>query len=166
MVLTTQEKFFIVEHYFRSYRIGRQNGPSLRHVWEYYEVQFNKKAPSNKTILAIVEKIHRMGSVLCQWRGTTLWWSLNFPWNGIPIPLTLPGSHSPRCLNMGHAERIRFTIRWPTWKCSELWEKIQSFFVSLQQPVFISMSNNLKDCYEQCVRCEGTHFEHMLYRRI
>ena len=31
-VLTTEEKVFIVEHYFRSYGVGRQNGPSLRHV--------------------------------------------------------------------------------------------------------------------------------------
>ena len=32
------------------------------------------------------------------------------------------------------------------------------FVVSLQQPVFISMSNNLKDSYEHCVRREGIHF--------
>ena len=54
----------------------------------------------------------------------------------------------------------------PLGNVPELQEKIQSFFVSLQQPVFISMSNNLKDCYEQCVRREDTHFEHMLYQRI
>ena len=72
MVLTTDEKvFFIVEHYFRSYGVGRQNGPSLRHVREHYEDQFNKTAPSNKTILAIVEKFHRTGSVLCQRKGTS-----------------------------------------------------------------------------------------------
>ena len=47
---------FIFEHYFWSYRVGRQNGPSLHHVREHYEEQFNKMAPSNKTILAIVEK--------------------------------------------------------------------------------------------------------------
>ena len=55
MVLTTEEKFFIVEHYFRSYEVGRQNGPTLRHVREHFQEQFNKTAPSNKTILAIVE---------------------------------------------------------------------------------------------------------------
>ena len=54
----------------------------------------------------------------------------------------------------------------PTGNVTESREKLQSFIVSLQQPVFISMSNNLKDRYEQCVRREGTHFEHMLYRRI
>ena len=70
MVLKT-EKVFIVERYFRSYRVGRQNGPSLRHVREHYEGQFNKTAPSNKTILAIAEKFYRTGSVLCQRKGTT-----------------------------------------------------------------------------------------------
>ena len=71
MVLTTEEKDFIVEHYFRSHGVGRQNGPSLRHVREHYEEQFNKTAPSNKTTLAIVEKFYRTGSVLCQRKGTT-----------------------------------------------------------------------------------------------
>ena len=72
MVLTTEEKvFFIVEHYFRSYGVVRQNEQSLRHAREHYEEQFNKTAPSNKTILAIVEKFHRTGSVLCQRKGTT-----------------------------------------------------------------------------------------------
>ena len=69
--LTTEEKVFIVEHYFRSYEVGRQNGPRLRHVRELYEEQFYKTAPSNKTILAIVEKFHRTRSVLCQRKGTT-----------------------------------------------------------------------------------------------
>ena len=59
MVLTTEEKVFIVEHYFRSYGVGHQNGPSLRHVREHYDKQLNKTAPSNKTILAMVEKFHR-----------------------------------------------------------------------------------------------------------
>ena len=65
MVLKTEEKVFLVEHYFRSYGVGSQNGPSLRHVGEHYEEQFNKTAPSNKTILAIVEKFHLTGSALC-----------------------------------------------------------------------------------------------------
>ena len=71
MVLTTEEKVFIVEHYFRSYGVGHQNGPSLRHDREHYEEQFNMTVPSNKTILAIVGKLHCTGSVLCQWKGTT-----------------------------------------------------------------------------------------------
>ena len=40
----------------------------------------------------------------------------------------------------------------PPGNIPELREKIQSIFVSLQQPVFISMSKNLKNSYEQCVR--------------
>ena len=71
MILITEEKVFIVEHYFRSYGVGRQNEPSLRHVRKHYEEQFNKMAPRNKTILVIVEKFHHMGSVLCQQKGTT-----------------------------------------------------------------------------------------------
>ena len=71
MVFTTEEKVFIVDHYFRSDGAGRQNGPSLHHVSEHYEEQFNKTAPSNKTILAIVEKFHRTGLVLCQRMGIT-----------------------------------------------------------------------------------------------
>ena len=70
MVFTTEEKVFIVEHYFRSYGVGRQNGPNLRHVREHYDEQFNKTAPTNKTILAIVEKFHCTRSVLCQVKGT------------------------------------------------------------------------------------------------
>ena len=61
MVLTTEEKVFIVEHYFRSYGVRHQNGPSLRHVREHYKEQFDKTVPSNKTILAIVEKFHHTG---------------------------------------------------------------------------------------------------------
>ena len=71
MILITEGKVFIVEHYFRSYGVGRQNGPNLRHIREHYEGQFKKTAPSNKTILPIVEKFHRTGSVLCQRKGTT-----------------------------------------------------------------------------------------------
>ena len=70
MVLTTEE-VFIVKHYFRSYVVGRQNGPSLHQVREHYEEQFNKMAPSNKTILVIVEKFLHTGSVLCQRKRTT-----------------------------------------------------------------------------------------------
>ena len=71
MVLTTEEKVFIVKHYFRSYGVGHQNGLSLRDVREHYVEQFNKTAPSNKTILANVEKFHCTGSVFYQRKGTT-----------------------------------------------------------------------------------------------
>ena len=370
MVLTTEEKVFIVEHYSWSYGVGHQNGPSLHHVREHYKEQFNKAAPSNKTILAIVEKFHHMGSVLYKRTGTTgcprtvttnknherllqqvlqspkhtlrwtslklsvsdrsvrrmfkelggfayhiqvaqhlteagpitvlsmtyvdadffsnIWFSderhihLNGNINqqttsflGFELPddvvekslhsaqvmiwcaisrcgilgpyfveddaqntLTVnqesykeiitahlcgiwevfavtetchcddsgcskmelqpirrgkgslaylqqhfddrlisrgtkfsSPSHSPDltaldCLHMRHAERIHFPIRWPTWKCSRITGENTVFFVPLQQSVFISMDNNLKDRYEQCVRREDTHFEHMLYRHI
>ena len=71
MVLTTEEKVFIAKHYFQASGVGRQNRLSLHHVREHYKEQFNKTAPSNKTILAIVENFHCTGSVLCQWKGTT-----------------------------------------------------------------------------------------------
>ena len=71
MVLTTEEKVFIVEHYFWSYGVGRQNGLSLHHVREHYKEQFNKRAPSNKIILAIVKNFHCTGLVLCQQKETT-----------------------------------------------------------------------------------------------
>ncbi|KAJ4440351.1 hypothetical protein ANN_08490 [Periplaneta americana] len=35
--------------------IGRQNGPSLRHVKEQYQERFNNAAPNNTTMLAVVE---------------------------------------------------------------------------------------------------------------
>ena len=105
------------------------------------------------------------GGVTCL-SATTLWRLLNFSWNRTPVPFTLPRSHGPRCLHTGHAERNSFPIRWPTWKCSRITGQDSHFFLSLQQPVFISMSKNLKDRYEQCVRREGTHFEHMLYWHI
>ena len=76
MVFITEEKVFIIEHYFRSYGVGHQNGPSLRHVWEHYEEQFKKTASSNKTILAIIEKFHATGSVLCQRREQLGAWGL------------------------------------------------------------------------------------------
>ena len=71
MILTTEKKVFIIEHYFWSYGVGRQNGLSLRHVGKHYEEQFNKTVPSNKTILVIVKKLYNTRSVLCQWKGTT-----------------------------------------------------------------------------------------------
>ncbi|KAJ4429973.1 hypothetical protein ANN_22177 [Periplaneta americana] len=49
MVLTTEEKVFIIEHYFRSYGVERQNGPNLRHVKEQNQKQFNNVVPNNTT---------------------------------------------------------------------------------------------------------------------
>ena len=81
MILTRGEGF-ILEHYFWSYEVGHQIGLSLSHVIEHYEEQFNKTAPSNKTILAIVEKFHHKASVLCQWKKT-----------GCPRPVTTNENH-------------------------------------------------------------------------
>ena len=77
---------------------------------------------------------------------TTLWWSLNFSWNRIPVPFTLPGSHGPRCLHMGHAERIRFPIRWPTWKCFRITGEDTAISCVLAATCFIrTVMNNVWD---------------------
>ncbi|KAF2904142.1 hypothetical protein ILUMI_02031 [Ignelater luminosus] len=71
MVLTTEEKVFIVEHYFRSYGNGRDNGLSLKQVSEKYRQEFNKVATSKSVMLAIVEKFRHTHSVLCQCKGSS-----------------------------------------------------------------------------------------------
>lgn len=71
MVLTTEEKVFLVEHYFRSYGKGRNDGPSLEQVSIKYQQKFNKAAPSKSVMLAVVEKFRRTGSVLCQRKGSS-----------------------------------------------------------------------------------------------
>ena len=68
---------------------------------------------------------------------TTLWWSLNFPWNGIPVPFTLHGSQGSRSLhNMKHVERIHFPIRWPTWRCSRITGEYTVIFCVLATTCF------------------------------
>ena len=167
MVLTTEEKVFIVEHYFRSYGVERQNEPSLHHVREHYEEQFNKTAQSNKTVLAIVEKFHRMGWVLCQWKWTT----------GCPRAVTTNKNHeqllqqvlqSPKhslwrtLLKLGVSDR---SVR-------QMFKELGRFAYCIQvaqrliktdEWVWLQYSSwVLSMTYEQCVRHEGTHFEHML----
>lgn len=88
MGLTTEEKVFIVEHYFRSYGKGKQGGPSLKLVTETYREQFHKEAPTNKVMLSIVEKFRRSGSVLCQRKGRS----------GRPVTVRTNGNHG-RVLN-------------------------------------------------------------------
>ena len=83
-----------------------------------------------------------------------------------PFPSHSPDLTAPDAYTRGMLKESVFWSDDPPGNVHELREKIQSFFVSLQQPVFISMSNNLKDRYEQCARHEGTHFEQMLYRCI
>ncbi|KAJ4440020.1 hypothetical protein ANN_08151 [Periplaneta americana] len=65
-ITINKEKVFIVEHHFQSYGVGRQNGPSLRHVKEQYQERFNNSAPNNTTMLVIIEKFRRLGSILCR----------------------------------------------------------------------------------------------------
>ena len=159
-------RFFIIEHYFRSYGVGCQNGPSLRHVREHYEEQFNKTALSNKTTIAIVEKFHRTGSVLCQRKGTT----------GRPrtshhkreswtFPSHSPDLMAPDAYIWGMLKESVFRSDDPAGNVPNYGRRYSHFLLSLQQPVH-QHSNNLKDGYEQCVRREGTHFEHMLYQCI
>ena len=62
MVLTTLEKTFIVEHYFRSYGNGRAGGPSLSQTALRFQEHFHKNPPSNAVILSVVEKFRRTGS--------------------------------------------------------------------------------------------------------
>ncbi|KAF2903116.1 hypothetical protein ILUMI_03077 [Ignelater luminosus] len=71
MVLTTEEKVFIVKHYFRSYGNGQDNGPTLKQVSEKYRQEFNKAAPSKSVMLAIVEKSRHTSIVLCQRKGSS-----------------------------------------------------------------------------------------------
>ena len=92
-------------------------------------------------------------------------WSLNFRGTEFPFPSHSPDLTAPDAYIWGMLKESVFRSDDPPGNVPELREKIV-IFVSLQQPVFISMSNNLKDRYEQCVRREGTHFDHMLHQRI
>jgi hypothetical protein len=52
--LSTEEKVFKVEHYFCSYRSGREGGPSLKMVAEQIREEFNNMAPSNTVMLSML----------------------------------------------------------------------------------------------------------------
>ena len=95
----------------------------------------------------------------------TLWWSFNFPWNGIPVPFTLPRSHSPRCLHMGHAERIRFPIRRPTWKCSQIMGQDSHLFDLATTCIHQHVQQSKGPLWTMCETWMYT-FWTMLYRRI
>ena len=69
-----------------------------------------------------------------------------------PFPSHSPDLTTPNAYIWGMLKESVFRSDDPPGNVPKLQEKIQSFFVSLQQPVFVSMSNNLKDCYEQCAR--------------
>ena len=130
-------------------------------------VGFETFLPCQKPVTAKTVDVARWsysphGGGVTSLSATTLWWSLNFPWNGISVPYALPGSHGPRCLYMGHAERISFPIRWPTWKCSWITGEDTVIFVSLQQSMFISISNNLKDSWRMHETWGYTFWTHAL----
>ncbi|KAG8314799.1 hypothetical protein J6590_084532 [Homalodisca vitripennis] len=57
MVLTTVEKVFIVEHYFRSYGIGRAGGPSLSYTTLRFQDHFHKNPPGNAVILGSLKNV-------------------------------------------------------------------------------------------------------------
>ena len=66
MALNTQEKAFLVEHYFRSYGKGHSEGPSVKLVFELFQREFEKNPPTKRTLLLLVNKFRRTGSILCQ----------------------------------------------------------------------------------------------------
>ncbi|KAF8777809.1 hypothetical protein HNY73_014611 [Argiope bruennichi] len=69
MSLSTKEKVFMVQHYFRSYRRGREGGLSLKKIAEQSQEKFNKAAPSNTVMLSNVTKFRSSVSVWCQRKG-------------------------------------------------------------------------------------------------
>ena len=69
MLLSAQEKSFIVETYFRSYGVGRNDGPSLKFVSTRFEERFNKRFPTKRSISLLVIKFRRTGSTLTQRKG-------------------------------------------------------------------------------------------------
>ncbi|KAJ4436925.1 hypothetical protein ANN_17057 [Periplaneta americana] len=56
MVLSPEEKVFIVDHYFRPHGVGRQNRQSLHHVKEQDQERFNIAEPNNTAMSAVAEK--------------------------------------------------------------------------------------------------------------
>lgn len=55
MVFTTDETVFIVEHYFRSYGVGRSDGSSLLHTALLFQENFHKNPPSSAVNISAVE---------------------------------------------------------------------------------------------------------------
>ena len=64
MQLTVLQRIFVVENYFRSYTVGRNNGASLAKVKSNYCLAFHTTtAPTNQTILDIVKQFRQTGCV-------------------------------------------------------------------------------------------------------
>ena len=171
MVLTTEENVLIVEHYFRSYGVGRQNGPILRYVRGHCKERFNKTASSNKTILVIVEKFHRTGSTLCKRKGTT----------GRPRTVTTNENYERLLQQVLQSPKrslrrtsLKFGVR--NRSVPRMFKELGGFSYRIQVAQRLTETDErtrLQYCsrvlsmtYEHCVRREGTHFKHMLYRRI
>lgn len=58
---TTAETVFIVEHYFWSYRIGHEGGPSSSHKALCSQKHFHKNSPTNAVNISVVEENLRTG---------------------------------------------------------------------------------------------------------
>ena len=58
-----QLRQFLVEYYFKSYRYGRNNGPSLKWTSQQFSLAFDKKPPVKSCLLDIIRKFRDTGSV-------------------------------------------------------------------------------------------------------
>lgn len=147
MGLTTEEKVFIIEHYFRPYGNGKQRRPSLKLVTEKYCTKFHKESPANVVMLSIVEKFCRSGSVLIQWKGRS----------GRPVTVRI---------NESHGYVVNQVLQSPNWSLRRTSLKLNITNISIQHlvkdvGVFSNLFKTLQDCYEQCLHA---HFEHVFYR--
>ena len=82
-----------------------------------------------------------------------------------PFPSRTLDLVAPRCLHMRHAERIRFSIRWPTWKCSRIIGEDMSFFVSLQQH-HQHVQQSKGPLWTMCEMWGYTFWTHAVQRRL
>jgi hypothetical protein len=60
---TIQERTWLVENYLCSNGTGYRHGPNLKGVRESFALRFHKAAPTNKNLLAIVQKFRTRGGV-------------------------------------------------------------------------------------------------------
>ena len=60
---TIAERQFLVEYYFKSFRYGRNNGPSLKWTSQQFSLTFDKKPPVKSCLLDIIRKFKDTGSV-------------------------------------------------------------------------------------------------------
>lgn len=67
--LSTEERIFLIEHYHKSVKFGRNNGPSVKWTLSKYSEHFEKNPPNKSTLLDLVKKFDENGSVLNQNKG-------------------------------------------------------------------------------------------------